>query len=159
MNAKDYFQKAISYSPKFKDAMWGLANALYYLDDFEKCFQRIRKLLRQYPKSKNALEMLIEFGKNPDLNHAVEIYIRDEINRNPDTHSLSIYMAKHYYFSGKYEDALKYLKRVLAVYPEHTGIKQLADQIQNKLLNNKKNRQQPVFKDSQQPVSIASLAI
>ena len=156
-HAKKQFQKALSYSPKFKDAMWGLANALYHLDDHERCFHRLRKLLRYYPKTKKALEMLIELGKVPELNHGIEIYFRDEINRNPELHSLTIYMAKHYFFSRKYEKALQSLARVLEVYPDHRGVQQLASQIERRLPGTTPTNK-PVFQQNQ-VASQPSLAI
>ena len=156
-HAKKQFQKALSYSPKFKDAMWGLANAHYHLDEYEKCFHRLRKLLRYYPKTKKALEMLIELGKVPELNRGVEIFFRDEINRNPGLHSLALYMAKHYYYSRKYEEALQYLGKVLEVYPAHEGVKKLAAQIEKRLPQSK-SMAEAVFQATKAS-SVPSMAI
>jgi len=144
-NALEWFAKAYEIDPRHERLFYAMANFYNYNERHDEAILKLKKAISLGFNDEHMMKSLARaynnkayslYQEGKDLNKGLEV-IEKAIALNPNDGVILSTKAELLYKMGRFEEAYIYIKRGIALEPEHLEIKQDLENIENALKRTK----------------------
>lgn len=140
-NALEWFAKAYEIDPKNEKLFYAMANFYNYNERYDEAILKLKEAILSGIDDEHMMEILARtynnkayslYQEGKNLEKGLEV-IEKAIALNPNDGVILSTKAELLYKMGRFEEAYSYIKRGIALEPEHPEIKQDLENIENAL--------------------------